>query len=84
MRVPCFSGPRKHHVQHLFQNVRVPFRTRDPLQKPHQGAAVQMFRVRPRFLDKGTIVTELIRAQSHLTGNKIEGSRAIARGGKGY
>lgn len=54
-----FSSPRKHHVQHLFQNVRVPLRARDPLQKSHQRAAVQMYRVRPGLLDKGTIDTEL-------------------------
>lgn len=55
-----FSGTGQHHVQHMLQDVRVPLRARDPLQEPHEGTAVQMYRMRPRVLDKGTIYTGLL------------------------
>lgn len=54
-RFVYFSDSGKHHVQHLFQNVRVQLRARNPLQEPHQRTAVQVFRVRSRIFDKGTI-----------------------------
>lgn len=55
-----FSGTGQHHVQHMLQDVRVPLRARNPLQEPHQGAAVQVYRVRPRVLHKGTINTGIL------------------------
>lgn len=58
-----FSGARKHHVQHLFQNIRVPLRSRNSLQESYQRTAVQVFRVRQRIFDKGTITTVLVQKE---------------------
>lgn len=72
---------RKHHVQHLLQDIRMPFGTRNTLSQPHKRTSVQVWHLRSRLLNQGKsfiiIIAVAVAALNRLT-MAVRGVRVFA------